>query len=126
MVDTLQDMRILLVDDDESIRDSLSMFFEGEGIRIQTLGTAEDAIEVLKQQSYDVIITDYRLPGMDGLAFLKHVRTLCPDAFKILITAYGGYEVLIAIAGLGVTEYIEKPFSARLIKDALSRMMEKR
>jgi DNA-binding NtrC family response regulator len=125
MFEAIRDMKILLVDDDESIRDSLSMFFMSEGIHIDTLETAEEGLEALKERHYDIIITDHRLPGMDGLTFLRHIKGICPDSFKVLITAYGGYDMLITAAELGVNEYIEKPFTTKLIKNALSKLMER-
>jgi DNA-binding NtrC family response regulator len=126
LFEEIKDKKILLIDDDESIRDSMSMFFLGEGIHIDTFETAEEGVDAMKKQHYDIIITDYRLPGMDGLSFLKHILRLCPDSFKILITAYGSREVLTAATGRGVDEYIEKPFTTKLIKDALSRLADKR
>ena len=121
----IKDKKILLVDDDESIRDSMSMFFLGEGIRIDTFETAEEGIDAAKKQHYDIIITDYHLPGMDGLTFLRRIRELCPDSFRILITAYGSRQVLAAATVLGADEYIEKPFTTKLITDALSRLAKK-
>lgn len=126
LFEEIKDKKILLIDDDESIRDSMSMFFLGEGIHIDTFETAEEGVDAIKKQHYDIIITDYRLPGMDGLSFLKHIHEICPDSFKIFLTAYGSREVLTAATGLGVDEYIEKPFTTRLIKDALSRLADKR
>lgn len=125
MFEAIRDMKILLVDDDESIRDSLSMFFTSEGIHIDTLETAEEGLEAVQDRHYDIIITDHRLPGMDGLTFLRHIRDLSPSSFKVLITAYGGYDMLITAAEVGVNEYIEKPFSTKLIKKALSKLMER-
>ena len=84
----LKKMKILLIDDDEWIRNSMILFFETEGCQLLALETAEEAIEALEQQHYDIIITDYRLPGMDGLQFLNRVQSLYPDALKMLITAY--------------------------------------
>jgi DNA-binding NtrC family response regulator len=121
----IKDKKILLIDDDESIRDSLTMFFQGEGIFIDTLETAEEGMKVLENQHYDIIITDYKLPGMDGLSFLKLIQGFYPDAFKILITAYGSSEIINTAKSFGMDEYIEKPFTTKLIKDALSRMLSK-
>lgn len=121
----IRDKKILLIDDDESIRDSMRMFFLGEGISIQALETAEEGIKALEKQSYDIIITDYRLPGMDGLNFLGRVRELCPGSFKIFLTAYGSREVQAAAARLEVDEYIEKPFTTRLIREALRRYTDR-
>ena len=120
----IRDKKILLIDDDETIRDSLKMFFSGEGIHIDTAETAEEGIHALEKQSYDIIVTDYKLPGMDGLTFLRHICDLCPDAFKILMTAYK-QELPAAVAELGVDECMQKPFSAKSIKDSLARCLEK-
>ncbi len=121
----IRDKRILLIDDDETIRDSLKMLFLGEGIRIDTAETAEEGIHALEKRSYDIIVTDYKLPGMDGLTFLKRIRDLCPGAFKILMTAYGSSELLAASAEIGVDEYLEKPFNARIFRHSLKRFVEK-
>ena len=118
---TIKGKKILLIEDDESVRDSMKMFFIGEGIRIDTEETAEEGIQTLEKQRYDIIITDYRLPGMDGLMFLRQVHDLCPDSFKILMTAYGSRKLFKDAAALGVNEYIEKPFTAKLIRNALTR-----
>jgi len=121
----IRDKKILLIDDDESIRDSLKMFFLGEGIHIDTVETAEEGIHVLEKQNYDIIVTDYKLPGMDGLSFLKHISDLCPQAFKILMTAYGSDELLAAATETGVDGYLEKPFNARIFRHSLKRFGEK-
>ena len=87
-------MKILLIDDDEWIRDSMSIFFESEGCYLLALETAEEGIEELKKEVYDIIIVDYRLPGMDGLEFLRQIQELHPDTMRILITAYGSRELV--------------------------------
>ena len=121
----IKDKKILLIDDDESIRDSLKMFFLGEGIHIDTAETAEEGIHVLENHTYDIIVADYKLSGMDGLSFLKHVHELCPEAFKILMTAYGSSELLTEAAEAGVNEYIEKPFNAKIFRHSLKRFVER-
>ena len=114
-----KDMSILLIDDDEWIRDSLNIFFENEGCHITTLETAEEGIEELKRQAYDIIIVDYRLPGMDGLEFLKRVQASHPHAITILITAYGRKDIFLAARKIGVNDFIDKPFTARNIEESL-------
>jgi len=116
----IRDKKILLIDDDESIRDSLQMFFLAEGLRIDAVETAEEGLDALSRRHYDVIITDYNLPGMDGPSFFKRVHQLCPASFKILMTAYAK-EPPVAAADLGVDECIQKPFSTKIIMDSLSR-----
>jgi DNA-binding NtrC family response regulator len=119
----LKKKKILLIDDDEWIRSSMRLFFETEGCKLLTFETAEEAIEALKQQRYDIIITDYRLPGMDGLQFLNHSQQLCPDALKILITAYRSPDIVSEAQKAGIHDFIEKPFTSKTIEYSLSRLI---
>jgi len=119
----LREMKILLIDDDEWIRDSMHLFFEDEGCHLTALETAEAGLEALKKQDYDIIITDYRLPGMDGLDFLKRIHDSHAKAIKILITAYGSHEVVSAANKLGVHDFIEKPFTSDIVEGALSSLV---
>ena len=116
---------MLLIDDDVWIRDSLRLFFEAEGCVLSALETAEEGIEALNEQCYDIIISDYRLPGMDGLAFLKQVKKMQPSAVKILITAYGNKEVVSEARKIGIEDFIEKPFTNKSIEESLFRLIEK-
>jgi CheY-like chemotaxis protein len=120
----IKGMRILLIDGDEGIRDSMSMFFLGEGLSIDAVETAEEGLDALAGRHYDIIIIDYNLPGMDGLSFFRRIHALYPDSFKILMTAYK-QELPAAVAELGVDECMQKPFSAKSIKDSLARCLEK-
>ena len=115
----LKNMKILLVDDDEWIRDSLSIFFEAEGCHIVTLETAEEGIEALRSENYDIIITDYKLPGMDGFAFLKQIQQSHRDAKKIMITAYKSEAVVNEAKTVGVHHLIAKPFTSETIEASL-------
>ncbi len=121
----LKKMRILLIDDDEWIRDSLSLYFEGEGCHLLALETAEEGIEALKGQNYDIIMVDYRLPGMDGLEFLKRIQKTQSHAMKVLITAYKSKEVVSKAMKIGIDDFIEKPFTTRNIEESLSRLIAK-
>jgi len=120
----LKQMKIVLIDDDEWIRDSLSLFFEGEGCHLLALETAEEAIEKLKRQNYDIIIADYRMPAMDGLEFLKRIQKTDPHAIKVLITAYKDEKVVSEAIRIGIQDFIEKPFTTRAIEESLSRLIE--
>lgn len=123
--DKLKKMKMLLIDDDEWIRDSLSIYFESMGCHLNALETAEEGIEALKSQDYDIVVTDYRLPGMDGLEFLKHVQRRHPHAMKILITAYRSEEVVSEAIKMGIHDFIDKPFTAKTIEDSLSRLLQR-
>jgi DNA-binding NtrC family response regulator len=118
-------MKILLIDDDEWIRDSLGLYFEGEGCHLLALETAEEGIEALKEQHYDIIMVDYRLPGMDGLEFLRRIQKTQPNALKLLITAYKSEGVVSEALKIGIQDFIEKPFTTKTIEGSLTRLIEK-
>ena len=120
----LRKMNILLIDDDEWIRHSMSIFFEFEGCHLHTLETAEEGLKELKRQDYKVIIIDYRLPGMDGLEFLRRSQKTHPNAIKVLITAYGSREVMSEAYKLGVQDVIKKPFTIESIEKSLCRLIK--
>ena len=122
----LKSMEILLIDDDEWIRDSLRLFFESEGCHLTALETAEEGIESLKSRSYDIIVTDYRLPGMDGLEFLRKIQDTQPHAMKVLITAYRSETVISEAASIGIHDFIDKPFTSKNIEGSLARLIENR
>ena len=120
----IKNMKILLVDDDEWIRDSLSLFFEAEGCNLLTFETAEEAMEAVKQQAYDIVISDYKLPGINGLEFLKRVKEKQPNAFEILITAYANCEIVKEADEIGVKDIIPKPFTSEDVETSLARIFE--
>ena len=125
MTSQLKNVRILLVDDDEFIRDSLSLFFQSEGYNFTALDSAEKGIEALKTESYDIIFSDYMLPGINGLEFLKRVKKSCPDAIKVFITAYFTSDVFYKAIGIGVQNFIQKPYTTSIIEKSLSQLTEK-
>lgn len=121
----LRNMKILLVDDDESIRDSMSMFFEEEGCELIGAANAEEAMQALIREPYDIIISDYKLPGMDGLDFFRLVSEARPDAIKILITAYGSEDLFREAYRIGVQDLILKPLTVDAIEKSMGVLLEK-
>ena len=122
----LRNMKILLIDDDEWIRDSLSIFFEAEGCHIVSVETAEEGLEALRSQKYDIIITDYKLPGMDGIEFLKQIQTSQQNAKKIMFTAYKSETVIQEAKKAGVQHLIAKPFTSDTIEASLTFLAAER
>ena len=122
----IREMKILLIDDDEWIRDSLRIFFEAEGCRMLALETAEEGIAAVKKQTFDHFIVDYKLPGLDGLEFLKRIPDTQADAIKILITAYRDESVVSEAKKLKVQGFIEKPFTSDTILASLAYTIKSR
>jgi two-component system, response regulator, stage 0 sporulation protein F len=118
----LKDMHILLVDDDEWIRDSLAIYFESEDCRISVHETAEKALAELDRQKFDIIITDFKLPGMDGIAFLEKIKSSHPNAVKIMITAYASEIDVHRAKQAGAQDLIPKPFTSKNIEECLTRL----
>jgi len=122
----LKGKKILLVDDDEWIRDSLTLYFHSEGCHMLAVETAEEGMELLKQKDYDIILLDYKLPGMDGLTFSKKIQEIRPDAIKILITAHKDKEVVSEAVRAGIQDLIDKPFTIKTIEDSMSRLIHRK
>ena len=119
---TLQNMKILLIDDDEWIRDSLCLLFEAEGCELLALETAEEGLNALHHQHYDIIISDYKLPGMDGLEFLKQIQISHPKAIRIMITAYINESLVSEGKKIGIQDFIAKPFTSETLQASLARL----
>ena len=116
-------MKILLIEDDEWIRGSLILFFGGHGCHIRAVETGEEGLEAVGEEDFDLIIVDYRLPGIDGLEFLRRIHSSHPEVPKLLITAYGNEEVFAEAARMGARECIEKPLTAKTVESAVAKLM---
>jgi DNA-binding NtrC family response regulator len=104
--------RVLVVDDEEKVvfflRESLEEL--GKGFSIGTAKSAEEALEKIDDRPYDLVISDLRMPGIDGLDLLREIREKNPDTRLILMTAYGSDDVEADARDLDVFDYITKPF----------------
>ena len=122
----LKQVKTLLVDDDELIRDSLSMAFKNKGCFMRVAGTAEEGLQAINEEQFDIIISDFRLPGMNGLDFLKLATLAHPQAVNILITAYRDEYLFSEAIRMGVTEFIDKPFSVKALAELLALSLKRR
>jgi DNA-binding NtrC family response regulator len=122
----LRNMKILIIDDDEWIRDSLRIYFEAEGCHVVVLETAEEGLAELKSQAYDLIIVDYKLPGLDGLEFFKRTLDDHSDAMRVLITAYRTDDVISEARKLKIQGFIEKPFTSESLMASLAHLIKMR
>ena len=123
--ETLKSRKILLVDDDQSIRLSLSYYFRNKVGAFMALESAEEALDHLKDEAYDIIICDYSLPGMDGLAFFKELNGHNYRVLKILVTAFGNLEIAVQAIRMGVHDFIMKPFQAATVEQSITGLIYK-
>ena len=122
----LKDLRTMLIDDDDFIRDSMELFFRQEGCQLLTFETAEEGLKVLKKERSHIIVCDYMLPGMNGLEFFRHIEKSHADTMKVLMTAYANLDVVTEALRIGIDDFIQKPFTARIVEESLCRLIEKR
>jgi DNA-binding response OmpR family regulator len=124
--ESIQDLRIILVDDDESIRHSLEFYFRRKGVSLVSFGTAEEALQRVQEHEAGLVITDYRLPGLNGLQFVQELNGIDPQLLKILITAYGTLDVVTQAMRLGIHDFIQKPFNAEAMESAICTLIQRR
>ena len=103
--------KILVVDDEETTRRSLADILRLEGLQVKTAAYGEAAVEALQQETFDLILLDLKMPGMDGLDVLRIASKLASDTQVILLTAHGSLESAIAALRLGAHDYLLKPAS---------------
>ena len=100
---------ILIVDDEQEIRDSLSEVLTDEGYLTYTAENGQVALDMMKDQYFDIVISDIKMPEMDGVTLLRKIKEQAPDTFVILITSYGSTETAIVAMRQGAIDYILKP-----------------
>jgi nitrogen regulation protein NR(I) len=103
-------IKILLIEDDLGIRDTLCRVFGEEGHEVTVLGRGDEGLACARQKRFNLVITDLRLPGLDGLELVRQLHTAEPRLPIILITAYGTTETAIQATKLGAYDYLIKPF----------------
>ena len=116
---------LLIVDDEESYRLVLKVIFEAEGYAVRTVNNGRAALSHLKTESCDVIISDVRMPDMDGIALLKAARELYPDIGVVLMTAFGTIDTAREAFKLGADDFIQKPFNNEELKLIVKRTLDK-
>ncbi len=101
---------ILVVDDDPAMRHLLSVILTDHGWEARAVSSGQDALKELEARDHDLLLTDVRMPGMDGLALLREVQRLRPDLTVIVMSAYGAQDAAIAAMKAGAYDYFSKPF----------------
>jgi DNA-binding NtrC family response regulator len=122
----MENAHVLVIDDEESVRRSIERALGREGHDVTVVASAEEGLERLAEELYDVVLCDIRLDGMDGLAFQERVHVEYPDLPVIMITAYAEVETAVRALKQGAYDYLSKPFSAVEIRKAVWRAFEAR
>ncbi len=117
---------VLVVDDEEGIRESLSGIFEDEGYHVLTASSGEDALEAVKDQAPDVVLLDVWLPEMDGLETLSKLKEIDSDIPVIIISGHGNIELAVKATRFGAYDFLEKPLSLEKVLIVARRALERK
>ena len=117
-------IKILVIDDDESLRRVLEYNLAQEGYAVLTASSGEQGLEFLRKESADLVLTDVRMPGMNGLQVMEEVRKLDPSIPVIILTAFGTIEAAVEAMKAGAFHYISKPFNRDELKLTLRKALE--
>ena len=101
---------ILVVDDEESVRDSLYNWFVEDGYRVECADSAKMALSILESDNFDIVLADIKMPGMDGLEMLKLIKALEKDIIVIVMTAFATVDTAVQALKDGAFDYVTKPF----------------
>jgi two-component system response regulator PilR (NtrC family) len=118
--------KLLIVEDEKSMREVLKILLEGEGYDVATASDGLEGIACLDKDIYDLVITDVKMPKADGFQVLKKIKDIAPDTIVIMITAFGTKESGIEAMKLGAYDYISKPFNIDEIRLIVKKAIEKK
>ena len=121
----IKHLKTLLIDDNAVVRETLQIAFDRFGCPLKAVATAERGLELLEAEDFDIIISDLRLPGMDGVQFFQHIEGRCPAAVKILISGYGSQQAVCRAFEIGIHAFVKKPFSLTSLLEQIARHADK-
>jgi two-component system response regulator FlrC len=117
-------LRVLVVDDDPGMRDGMAMSLKRSGFFAEQARGGEEALRMIRPGAYDAVITDLRMPGMDGLQLTARLKAVDPALPVLLITAFGSLETAREAMRLGAFDYLSKPFSPEELTSALNKALK--
>lgn len=117
--------KILVVDDEKSMREVLEIFLEDEGYDVVLANSGEKALEIVKKDVFNLVITDLKMPGITGFDLLKTIKEVCPHTTVVIMTAFGTTESAVEAMKLGAFDYIQKPFKMDDIRLVVKNAFER-
>jgi two-component system response regulator PilR (NtrC family) len=122
----MPDTRVLVVDDEQSMRELLSITLRRAGYDVTLADGGDTAVEKLRLESFDLVVTDLRMRDTDGMAVLRAARELAPDTIVVVVTAYASTETAVEAMKLGAYDYVTKPFKLDEIRVTLANALERK
>jgi heterodisulfide reductase subunit A-like polyferredoxin len=115
---------VLVVDDEKIVRDSMKEWLAEEGYPVQTAASARQALDLLAADAFQVMLTDIRMPGMDGVELLSRAKSIQPDLAVVMMTAYAAVDSAVAAMKQGAVEYLVKPFDPDAVLALVDRIFQ--
>ncbi|HEX2146239.1 MAG TPA: response regulator, partial [Pseudorhizobium sp.] len=122
----MTEQRVLLVDDEEELRRSTTQALELFGLSVDSFATAEQVLELIGFSFSGVVVTDIRMPSMDGMTLLHRIRELDPEIPVILVTGHGDVQLAVKAMREGAYDFLEKPFTPQHLTGIIRRAMDRR
>lgn len=117
--------KVLVVDDQNGIRMLLVEVFSSEGYQTFQASNGKLALEVVRQEKPDLVLLDMKIPGMDGLEILKHIKRIDPEIKVIMMTAYGELNIINEATAIGALMHFTKPFDIDELRVAVNQQLSK-
>lgn len=125
-VDTETGARVLFVDDELPLRTVVKKLLERRGVEVVSVGDALAAVECLREEEFDLLLTDFQMPDMDGFALLAHAREHYPDMPAIMMTGHASVQHAVQAMSNGAVDYLPKPFSSDALAERVLQQIEAR
>ncbi|ADM68034.1 response regulator [Paenibacillus sp. SEL3] len=119
----MEKKKVLIVDDQNGIRILLMEVFGSEGYETFQAANGKIALEIVEKEPPDLVLLDMKIPGMDGLEILKHLKTMNPDIKVIMMTAYGELDMIKEATELGALMHFTKPFDIDEMRIAVNKQL---
>ena len=117
--------RIMIIDDEKIVGDMAKMALDKEGYSVETFVNAEPALERLKDEKFDIVVTDFKMKGIDGMEVLRRVKSLYPETKVIMITAFANMDTAIEALREDVYDFFPKPVKIKELKASIQRALKK-
>lgn len=113
--------KVLLVDDEEEFVETLAERMRNRGMDVSTSTSGADALELVEDDSFDVVVLDLKMPGIDGIEALKRIKSRRPDIQVVLLTGHATVETGVEAMKLGAVEFLEKPVELESLTETIHK-----
>ncbi|NNK85119.1 MAG: sigma-54-dependent Fis family transcriptional regulator [Desulfobacterales bacterium] len=122
----MEKYKILFVDDDSAIRSIVDKYLSKEGYKVSLAESGVEALKLLKDSKFDIVFTDFKMPGINGIELLSRIKEYSPEIEVIIVTGHGTLESAIEAMKTGSYDYLQKPFKLDLLKIIIDRIIEEK